>query len=374
MPASRPARFRYICEDDHTGYGNAAHALVGAVRREGVPVEYLGWAHWLPGYEPATKACTRDTDVDRVAPAGAPTVAHLVPEHYPYVREVVGAGPLVGHTVWETDRLPRHWPALLNQADHLMVPTEWNRKIFLENGVTVPISVVPHIVVDPTAGGQGAGSLAIDIDDETTVFSVVGRWDRRKDHERTIEAYLRAFTGDDPVLLVVKVDSAKLSWFDSTPVFDIARLVGRRSNPADVHLAVDTWSAAQMAALHARTDCHVMLSHGEGWGLTLSEAVASGCPVITTGWGAPVEWMGTDVPALVDYELASVDVPGSESYTDDQRWAVADTDHAVELLREVAADPAAARERWAPVRERVLTECSPSVVARRCLAVIDEVS
>ena len=66
-----------------------------------------------------------------------PTVAHLVPEYYPLVQSVLDGGPFVAHTVWESDRLPQHWPDLLNATDLVVVPTAWNRDVFVASGVHV---------------------------------------------------------------------------------------------------------------------------------------------------------------------------------------------------------------------------------------------
>ena len=196
---------------------------------------------------------------------GAPTVAHLVPEHYPFVRDTVANGPLVAHTVWETDRIPRHWPALLNDTDLVVVPTAWNRDVFVAGGVRPPIAVVPHVVCDPAPGDVGA---PLKLPDDVLVFYSIGRWDLRKSMFHTVQAFLDAFTANDPVLLVVKT-GARIEmpppddWGASNPMkwttgWQVARLVSRYRNPARVQLEAGLWTPAQVAGLHTRGD---MLRH-----------------------------------------------------------------------------------------------------------------
>jgi glycosyltransferase involved in cell wall biosynthesis len=48
-----------------------------------------------------------------------------------------------------------------------------------------------------------------------------------------------------------------------------------------------------LAALYNAADLYVSTTGGEGFGLTLIEAMACGVPVITTGWAAEVEVVGT---------------------------------------------------------------------------------
>src|SRR5262249_49026247 len=153
--------------------------------------EYRGWSDTYHGAVPSFTRFSRDEQPNVRVPDDAPTVAHLVPEYYPLVRSVAHGGALVAHTVWETDRLPRHWPALLNDTDLVIVPTEWNREVFEASGVRVPIRVVPHVVCDPVPGDAGA---PLDLPDDLVVFYVIGRWDQRKAMFHTVDAFLRAFT------------------------------------------------------------------------------------------------------------------------------------------------------------------------------------
>ncbi|GAI18333.1 unnamed protein product, partial [marine sediment metagenome] len=71
-------------------------------------------------------------------------IVHTVPEYYPMWARKEPGKRLIGYTVWETDRIPDHWPGLLNKMDHLLVPTHWNKRVFENCGVITPIDVVPH--------------------------------------------------------------------------------------------------------------------------------------------------------------------------------------------------------------------------------------
>ena len=153
------AALRYIVEDAPTG---TAMPPIGSCARPGPPgraVEYRGWSNTRAGVAPALHAILAAIR----APAsgrstGAPTVAHLVPEYYPLVRSVVPPGPFVAHTVWESDRLPRHWPELLDGTDLVIVPTEWNRTVFRASGVHTPVEVVPHVATVVVPGDAAVRS------------------------------------------------------------------------------------------------------------------------------------------------------------------------------------------------------------------------
>ena len=368
------AALRYIAQDAPTGYGDAADRLVRALREAGVRVEYRRYVGEVRGEVPDIRPHRRDPRPDERAVPGAPTVAHLVPEHYEHVRRLVGeldggSGPLIAHTVWETDRMPDHWPALLNAVDRVVVPTEWNRDVFTEGGVTVPITVLPHVACDPTLGD---GGIPLDLPDDVVVFYTISRWDQRKQPAAVIHAFAEAFTRADPVALVVKTtpftqfpipggwggDSGILG----TTMLEVARILRDYPNPPLVGCEIEEWEPARIAGLHTRGDCFVSLTHGEGWDLGTFDAATYGNPVITTGWGGALAYLDADASFLVDVDLVPVEHFEPQSYSPKQRWAEPRLDHAVELFREVAADLGAARRRALPQRDRLRADYTPARV------------
>ena len=70
-------------------------------------------------------------------------VSHLVPEYLPACLEPGKAN--FAYCTWESDRIPAHWPAILNRFDGVLVPSTFNAEVFRAGGVTVPLHVVPHI-------------------------------------------------------------------------------------------------------------------------------------------------------------------------------------------------------------------------------------
>lgn len=360
---------RYVSWGGLHGYPTASVGYLGALIAAGVDV---GWDLVVPdgtsGWRlartarRARRAARLDAieGVDRTALDGAigrPVAAdveviHVVPELWPKLYS--GNGRFVGNTVWETDRLPRHWPALLNAADGVIVPTAFNRDAFCTSGVTVPVSVVPH-VANPAPRPVDAAEKAAFIGRHGVpaghrVVYMIEAWTARKAPWRAIRAFVRAFDGDDGVTMVVKGPvKAQGSAVDQRPTRVAAQIEAIRSmvpSPPPVVLITGDVTDRDIQVLHAVGDCYLSLSHGEGWGLSVFEAAASGNPVVTTGWGGTIAYLGERWPFLVEFELVNVvDVAGASSFSADQRWASADVDHARDLLRRVIDDPdAAARE------------------------------
>jgi glycosyltransferase involved in cell wall biosynthesis len=375
----RRAAFRYLAEDAPSGYGDAADRLVRAVRASGVRVEYRAWpGRWQERAPKRARDHSRDPLPEERAPRGAPTIAHLVPERVASVRKAT-RGPLIAHTVWETDRLPSDWPGLLDHLDRIIVPTSWNQEIFVASGVTAPVVVVPHVVCDPVPGD---GGVPFDLPSDVVAFYTIGRWDQRKAPAAVIRAFLDAFTADDPVALIVKTSPraqfpAPGPWggeseLRGTTVLEVARIMREYPRAPRVLVDADDWPPSRVAGLHTRGDCYVSLAHGEGWGLGAFDAAAYGNPVIMTGWGGQLEYLDDDGAFLVDYDLEPVRHWEPTSYAPDQHWAVPRHEHAVELLREIAADLGAARRRAAPLRAKVLHDYAPARVAATLFDVVPE--
>lgn len=311
--------------------------------------------------------------IDRLADDEAEAaILHFVPEAWADHRG--SEAVTVGNTVWETDKLPEHWPPLLNQVDSIVVPCTFNREVMLACGVTTPVHVVPHVA--PRLGRPATDeetarlSRAFDIPSEGTMFFCCEEWGPRKAPYKTIAAFLAAFTGDDDVSLVLKTGPyGARSGADPSrhPTAEqVAHLLSAHPNPPRVVLITADLPRRALQALHEMSDCYVSLTHGEGWGLGVYEAVATGTPVITTGWGGTLDYLGASWPYLVDYELVpTMNAAGLPSYDPTQRWAAADVDHAVRLMHEVVNRPAHARAAAATVSTRIYEENSPTRVAEQ---------
>ena len=376
-------RWSYLSTDDVSGYGVAADRAMAALRGAGIEID------WLPYVPEDGNALYYGRGLSAAAaplPAGAAegrppvVVAHLVPEYFPEVRREHREAFLVGHTVWETDRLPRHWPALLDAVDLLVVPCGFNARVIEAAGVRTPVAVVPHVAPAPLPAGPARPAQWAGIPADTLVFYTIAMWTERKAVFRTVEAFLRAFTAREKVMLIIKssyrdytlplAEGGGLARRGSTG-FSLARLLAEHPDPPPVKLITRDLSDAELTELHARGDCFVSLCHGEGWGLGSFDAAAHGRPVVTTGFGGQLDYLA-GWPWLVDYELVPVrERAGAASYSSDQRWAEPDVEHGAALLRQIAADPRGAGELARQRAEEIRVRYSPDAVARAFIEAVE---
>jgi glycosyltransferase involved in cell wall biosynthesis len=93
-------------------------------------------------------------------------------------------------------------------------------------------------------------------------------------------------------------------------------------------------SDAAIIALYEECDAYVSLHRAEGFGLTISDAMSRGIPVITTGYSGNMEFCEPFDTNLVSYTLENI---GHERlrYRSDDIWAEPNMDCAVQAFREM---------------------------------------
>ena len=371
----------YVSLHENSGYGVAGRRLLFALRDEGVPVTWTPMVSgngWRLGYESfeqdvveaageLASLCNRTLSYDTV-------ILHTVPEYFPLWRErllrkIGGDPPLIlGHTVWETDRLPRHWPEALRSVDGLLVPSRWNVDVFEGADLGRPVLRVPHVLDTgmPTKREREAAP--------PFRFYTIGTWTHRKTLDLTVRAYLRAFTSQHPVELVIKTSpqdftaprgrvARRLFGSHGSVEKALKRLIREHPGAAPIRMITAPLSDREIRELHLDGDCFVSLCRSEGWGLGAFDALTLGNPVIMTDYGGQLDYLGEDWPFLVRSTLVPVRDPVSDSYSRDQTWAEPDLEHAAGLLRQVFEEPESAFEHAAAASSRLRERYSPGRVA-----------
>jgi glycosyltransferase involved in cell wall biosynthesis len=186
-------------------------------------------------------------------------------------------------TMWETDTLPPKSVPQLNRCGLVIVPSSWGARSFRDNGVTVPISVVP-LGYDPTLFATSDG----DRSRGACVFGTAGALDEgglRKNVQRVIDLFRQAFPTGSGVRLRVKITP------NSPPV--------NTHGDSRVDVLAGHLDPPMLAAWYRSLDAYVNASAGEGFGLHLLEAMACGVPLISSTFGG----VGAFFDGRVGYEV-----------------------------------------------------------------------
>ncbi len=363
-----------------TGYGNATRDYLTLLDDAKINVRWaplqFGSTAWGPDYFAAPPLAPLPPGTSNAGLAATrvdPAVAlfHTPREFWPKLRAEHPAPRTLIYTTFEQTILPDVTVRSINGFDGVLVPSRFNFDAFRASGVTIPMWVVPHVIAPPVARTPETTDreslLPRQIGPDTFVVSLVGPWQSRKAIAASIEAYLRAFGPDDDVLLVVKTTT-----YDHVAkqqsVISVAQMVGRHGRSARLHVVPGDLPYSHLMTIVSRSDCSLSLTRGEGFGLTIAEAIAQGTPVITTGWGAPPEFLGANYPLLVDYKMIAVASEPTDGWAETcGEWASADIDHAASLLRWVRDHREEARNIVKAAQQQLAATCGPSAVQPKLL-------
>jgi len=277
-----------------------------------------------------------------------------------------------GHWVmiqpWEYGSIPRAWlDPLRNLVDELWVPSRFVRNSFIGSGV--PAEKV-HIVPNGVSAVFFEEQLPYPLRTAKRFkFLFVGGTIARKGIDLLLKAYTQVFADRDDVCLVIKDMGVGTFYQGQTAEALIAEARARPHAPEIEYLDGEL-SQAEMAGLYRACDCLVHPYRGEGFGLPIAEALASGIPVIVTAFGAALDFCNDENAYFVPARVEMLDRGRGELETvNDQFWAQPDPDYLRFLLRHVVDHPQQAREKAALgrefIREHFTWEHSASAVEAR---------
>lgn len=345
---------RWLSLAPGSGYGDASEAYLSGLRAAGIPVSWtpMGWfsGRWQQPFGPAGDLDLEGlvhADIANVAIDHDTVVVAAPPVWDPHLAGEAAGRRLVAFTTWETDRLPSEWLEILGHYDRVLVPSQFNRDTFVSAGLAPPVSVVPHIARPARLPPDGTAGPS----PRPFVFYTIATWTARKAVLDTVAAFVDAFDADEDVELVIhtteedhvvrgflernerpRVPNLDRTWFT------LATALAGRADVPNIVLSTRWLDRAGIVALHARGDCFVSLSRGEGWGLCAFDAGIRGNPVVVTDWGGTLDMLPPEYPYRVGYDL----VPTALESPDDwwtprpgERWAKARVAHASALLRRV---------------------------------------
>lgn len=261
-------------------------------------------------------------------PAGADVlILHDDPLNLPDIIRTARDGGnqrLIAYSVWEADILPRAYADCLRGVDRVWTCTPFSARAFAGAGFAV--DVVPHVVTPPRSSQAEIDGIKerIGFDERLFYFyTVADSVNPRKNLKTLLSVFAAAFRADPDVRLVVK--QYRHPW-------DLSSL--------DKVIAVDEeLSPGAMAALHRVCHAFVSAHHAEAWGLSLSDAMAAGNPVIATGYSGNMHYMDETNSLPVNFTTTRVPREMCELvplFTGDMTWADPDPGHLAHCMRRAA--------------------------------------
>ncbi len=194
-------------------------------------------------------------------------------------------------TMYEAMTLPKDWIDPINKADLIVVPCEHNKRLFRKY-TDLPIEVCPE-GIDPEMFKFYQREFP---KDRPFAYIWNGASNPRKGYEHLILAWQQFWKKYPDIhkncILIMK----------TTQVTTPERVV------RGAHVFIDTrdYSLENLITLYEFGHCFVFPTMGEGWGLTLHEAQATGIPCIYTPWSGVADFMPKECAFPLKFRMRTI--------------------------------------------------------------------
>lgn len=284
---------------------------------------------------------------------------------------VVPGAVRIGRMMFETDRVPSGWVDVCRQLDQVWVPSRFNLRTFQEAGIEPEKLRVIPVGVDTALFRPDALPVLIPGAAGFKFLSAFA-WQQRSGWPILIEAFVREFTAEEGVCLVVQLlpGSPGLPAVRRQLAAYVESLGIAPEKLPPIIVERERRTPQELAGVYASCNAFVLPTRGEAWGFPFLEAMATGLPVIGTRWGGHLDFMDDENARLIDVEGLEVigpDVESAHLYAG-HRWARPSVVHLRRLMREVAGDAKGAAALGARARRDVEHQWDVRATSRRFLA------
>jgi glycosyltransferase involved in cell wall biosynthesis len=318
------------------GVGEAARVLVSTMKSAGVAVSTINYTDTQSrmGHVYSTDDMSRHKAV--LVSMNAEQLTH---SPHRLGADFYNDRYVIGQWFWELEQAPQWYAPAWPMVNEMWAPTHFIEQM-LQNSApkNVTVSYVPLPVTRPAIDA----SLTRNHFDLDNRYMFLFAFDfmsvmKRKNPLGLIEAFIRAFPAGNGAQLVIKAING-----DKRPA-ERAQLMTAAAQHPDITVMDTYLTRVETSSLMNLADCYVSLHRSEGLGLTLSEAMSHGKPVIATNYSGNIDFMDETNSYLVSWERVAVG-ENAEGYAANATWAEPNLDEAARLMRSVFENQAEAAQ------------------------------
>lgn len=211
--------------------------------------------------------------------------------HQHDMSEFIG-GLKIGFPIFELDRFSDLEKYHLNYCERLFVCSNWAKEVCERELNNPDVRVIPLGVDREIFAEKNRVGIA-----GKTIFLTCGKWERRKAHDKIIQAF-NMFDDEDVELWMI-CDNPFLSGEQTNRWLS---LVANSKLTRQIKIIPRQESQHDIARLMNMATCGVFPALAEGWNLELLEMMSCNRPVITTNYSAHTEYCNNDNAFLIEID------------------------------------------------------------------------
>lgn len=322
---------------DYSGYGEANRQFIYSLHTAGVNIQSE-----LVRYTP-------DISIDFGTPGVISKnllynnvdykvkIIHVTPDQLPNFAEHGKYN--ISHLFWETDALPESFVRGLGSVQEIWTGSIANLNAIRKSGVDLPVYIFPqpYCLFDENIELSKFNDM---FDDEKFIFYSIFEWTPRKNPELIIRSFIKEFSGDPNVKLILKTYGREENFFfdmEKRNLINYWKSQHSENQYPIIELITNILHKEDIAKLHKFGDCYLSPGHGEGWGVPTVEALSFGKQAIVTGYGGVAEHMKqNNIGVVLDYQLHPLhSMENFAYYHSSQNWAEVSENDLMASMRKI---------------------------------------
>lgn len=247
--------------------------------------------------------------------------------HQNLLHQRIGKGKHFGFPIFELDTFDQQEKNSINSCDELIVPSQWAKEVCINNGINIPIHVVP-LGVDRDIFYDNELPLT----DEICYFNI-GKIEKRKGHDILPAAFNDAFSDPKYNVRLFLACNGHPAHYSEQEVEAFKKSFTETKLSNKIHFLPRFSSQKEVSDLIRKCHCGIFASRAEGWNLPLLETLSCGRYAVATYCTAHTEFLN-------DYNsfhvAAQNKVPAIDGkwFNGKGNWHDIDYDHLVSTLRD----------------------------------------
>ena len=205
------------------------------------------------------------------------------------------------YTTIEATTIPQQFVDVANSYNEVWVTSDFCKEVLEKYEVNPSIYVFPDTIdskLYTDTGDKYQFKPAL----KDFVFVSLFGWSYRKGYDAMLKAYLKEFTGDDNVsLLIISRFQHKKDDIIKREIKKYIGLFGG-ANPPHIARYSNVIPENTLPSVYRACDSFVVFSRGEGFGLPFCEASLCGLPVISTNHSGQTMFLKEDNSTLVNID------------------------------------------------------------------------